>query len=255
MNNQESTSSTTPSSVLRAEHISRTYSDGSVKALDDVSLEILKGQYVAIMGPSGSGKSTLLNLLGALDRPTSGEIYFENQPLSGWKNLDEFRSQKLGFVFQSFYLLPTLTALENVQIPMFEGTLPLPKRIERAKELLDAVGMSHRANHMPLKLSVGERQRVAIARSLANNPALLLADEPTGNLDSRSGAAVLDLFDDLHTKQGVTLVVITHGMEVADRAERIIWIRDGHVLKDGESHEPPEELDSFRARAKRGATA
>jgi putative ABC transport system ATP-binding protein len=108
---------------------------------------------------------------------------------------------------------------------------------------------------MPLKLSVGERQRVAIARSLANNPALLLADEPTGNLDSRSGAAVLDLFDDLHTKQGVTLVVITHGMEVADRAERIIWIRDGHVLKDGESHEPPEELDSFRARAKRGATA
>ena len=220
-----------------------------------MSLDILKGQYAAIMGPSGSGKSTLLNLLGALDRPSSGEIYFENQPLSSWKNLDEFRSQKLGFVFQSFYLLPTLTALENVQIPMFETRVPPAARIERAKELLEAVGMSHRANHLPLKLSVGERQRVAIARALANRPALLLADEPTGNLDSRSGAAVLDLFDDLHQKHGMTLVVITHGMEVADRAERVIWIRDGHVLQDGESHQPPAELDTFRSHSSRGATA
>ena len=238
-------------SLLRAERISRTYSDGSVKALDDVSLEILRGQYLAIMGPSGSGKSTLLNLLGALDRPTSGEIYFENQPLSSWKNLDEFRSKKLGFVFQSFYLLPTLTAVENVQIPMFEGTLPPAARVKKAKELLEAVGMSHRADHLPLKLSVGERQRVAIARSLANDPALLLADEPTGNLDSRSGAAVLDLFDELHRQRGMTVVVITHGMEVADRAERVIWIRDGRILQDGESHEPPIEMDSFRAHAKR----
>lgn len=242
-----------PNSMLRAERVSRTYADGSVTALDDVSLDVLRGQYVAIMGPSGSGKSTLLNLLGALDRPTAGEIYFENQPLSLWSNLDEFRSQKLGFVFQSFYLLPTLTALENVQIPMFEGTLPPAERVSRAKELLEAVGMSHRANHMPLKLSVGERQRVAIARSLANKPALLLADEPTGNLDSRSGAAVLDLFDELHQKHGMTIVVITHGFEVADRAERVIWIRDGHVLQDGESHEPPAELDSIRAPSQRVA--
>ena len=238
-------------SLLRAERISRTYSDGSVKALEDVSLEILRGQYVAIMGPSGSGKSTLLNLLGALDKPTSGEIYFEDQPLSSWKNLDEFRSKKLGFVFQSFYLLPTLTAVENVQIPMFEGTLPPAERVKKAKELLEAVGMSHRADHLPLKLSVGERQRVAIARSLANEPALLLADEPTGNLDSRSGASVLDLFDELHRQRGMTVVVITHGMEVADRAERVIWIRDGRILQDGESHEPPVEMDSFRAHAKR----
>jgi putative ABC transport system ATP-binding protein len=245
MQSQDS-NSPNPNSLLRAERVSRTYSDGSVTALDDVSLDILRGQYVAIMGPSGSGKSTLLNLLGALDRPTSGEIYFENQPLSSWRNLDEFRSQKLGFVFQSFYLLPTLTAVENVQIPMFETTLPATERVKRAHELLDAVGMSHRANHMPLKLSVGERQRVAIARSLANKPSLLLADEPTGNLDSRSGAAVLDLFDELHRQRGMTVVVITHGMEVADRAERVIWIRDGHVLQDGESHEPPVEMDSFR---------
>jgi putative ABC transport system ATP-binding protein len=242
-----------PNSVLRADRISRTYDDGSVTALDAVSLDILRGQYVAIMGPSGSGKSTLLNLLGALDRPTAGEIYFENRPLSQWHDLDGFRSQKLGFVFQSFYLLPTLTALENVQVPMFETSVPRRQRIERAKELLEAVGMSHRMNHLPLKLSVGERQRVAIARSLANHPTLLLADEPTGNLDSRSGAAVLDLFDELHQQHGMTIVVITHGMEVADRAERIIWIRDGHVLQDGESHEPPAELDSFRSHPKRVA--
>lgn len=242
-----------PDSVLRAENVSRTYDDGSVTALDHVSLDIHRGQYVAIMGPSGSGKSTLLNLLGALDRPSSGEIYFENQPLSQWRNLDEFRAHKLGFVFQSFYLLPTLTVLENVQVPMFETALPRRQRVERAKELIEAVGMSHRLNHLPLKLSVGERQRVAIARALANRPALLLADEPTGNLDSRSGSAVLDLFDELHQQHGMTIVVITHGMEVADRAERIIWIRDGHVLQDGESHEPPAELDVFRSHAKRVA--
>ena len=253
MNNNHSSAEPNSNSLLRAEHVSRTYSDGAVKALDDVSLEVLRGQYVAIMGPSGSGKSTLLNLLGALDRPSSGEIYFENRPLSQWKNLDEFRSQKLGFVFQSFYLLPTLTALENVQIPMFETNVPPSRRVSRAKELLDAVSMSHRANQLPLTLSVGERQRVAIARALANDAPLLLADEPTGNLDSRSGAAVLDLFDELHRQRGKTLLVITHGLEVADRAERVIWIRDGRVLQDGESHEPPAEMDSFRTHGKKEA--
>lgn len=216
--------------LLRVEELTRTYDDGEVKALDHVSLEIRRGEYVAIMGPSGSGKSTLLNLLGALDRPTSGEIYFEGVPLSQLKNLDEFRSRKIGFVFQSFYLLPTLTALENVQIPMFEGTLPPAERAAKARKLLESVGMSHRAHHLPNKLSVGERQRVAIARSLANDPSLLLADEPTGNLDSRNGAEVLDLFDHLHRNLGMTLVIITHSNEVAERAERTIWIRDGHVM-------------------------
>ncbi len=216
--------------VLRADHLGRTYSDGAVTALADVSLEIRQGEYVAIMGPSGSGKSTLLNLLGTLDRPTSGELFFEGQPLSRLKDLDGFRSQKIGFVFQSFYLLPTLTAVENVQIPMFETKVPAPKRAERAMELLEGVSMRHRAHHLPMQLSVGERQRVAIARALANDPPLLLADEPTGNLDSRSGNDVLDLFDQLHRERGMTLLVITHSQEVAERAERIIWIRDGRIV-------------------------
>jgi putative ABC transport system ATP-binding protein len=218
-------------SLIRVDRVSRTYPDGGVTALEDVSLEIRRSEYVAIMGPSGSGKSTLLNLLGTLDRPTHGEIYFEDQPLSALRDLDRFRSQKIGFVFQSFYLLPTLTSLENIQIPMFEGPLRAAARARRAAELLASVGMSHRSNHLPMQLSVGERQRVAIARSLANEPQVLLADEPTGNLDSRSGAGVLDLFDQLHRERGMTLIVITHSLEVAERAERIVWIRDGRVVE------------------------
>lgn len=221
--------------LLRVAGVSRTYDDGAVQALSDVSLTVNRGEYIAIVGPSGSGKSTLLNLLGTLDRPTSGEIYFEGQPLSKLPSLDKFRSHTLGFVFQSFYLLPTLTALENVQIPMFEGSLRPRERIERAKELLAVVGLSHRAQHLPGKLSVGERQRVAIARALANRPRLLLADEPTGNLDSAAGAEVLALFDQLQRAQGLTLIVITHGAEVAARAGRIITIRDGRILGNGAS--------------------
>jgi putative ABC transport system ATP-binding protein len=216
--------------LLRAENVGRTYSDGEVTALAGVNAEIRQGEYVAIMGPSGSGKSTLLNLLGTLDRPSSGELYFEGEPLSRLRDLDGFRARKIGFVFQSFYLLPTLTAVENVQIPMFETKLPAGERAKKAKALLESVGMGHRINHLPTQLSVGERQRVAIARSLANDPPLLLADEPTGNLDSRSGNDVLDLFDQLHREHGKTLIVITHSEEVAERAERIIWIRDGRVV-------------------------
>lgn len=219
----------TDTSFVRAEHVSRTFEDGKVLALNDVSLKIQRGAYVAIVGPSGSGKSTLLHLLGALDRPTAGEIYFAGQALSTLKNLDHFRAHTLGFVFQSFYLLPTLTALENVQIPMFEGKLRASQRIERARELLDLVDLSHRLGQLPANLSVGERQRVAIARALANDPQLLLADEPTGNLDSVSGCQILNLFEHLHRTLGVTLIVITHGAEVAARAERTITIRDGRV--------------------------
>jgi putative ABC transport system ATP-binding protein len=218
--------------VLRVDHVSRTYPDGAVTALNDVSLEVRRGEYVAIMGPSGSGKSTLLNLLGTLDRPTAGEIYFEGQPLSKMRDLDGFRSKRIGFVFQSFHLLPTLTSVENVQIPMFEGPLSASARARRAKELLDSVGMGHRMNHLPMQLSVGERQRVAIARSLANEPQFLLADEPTGNLDSHSGADVLELFDVLHRERGMTLIIITHSLEVAERAERIVWIRDGRLSEE-----------------------
>ena len=215
--------------ILDVVNVSRTYDDGAVQALSDVSLTIQRGEYLAIMGPSGSGKSTLLNLLGALDYATSGDVIFEGQSLSSLRDLDRFRAATLGFVFQSFYLLPTLTAVENVQIPMFESSLGRRERAAKAAELLTLVGMSHRANHLPPKLSVGERQRVAIARALANDPKLLLADEPTGNLDTPSGAVVLDLFDRLHRERGLTLVVITHDPQVAARAERTIWIRDGRV--------------------------
>jgi putative ABC transport system ATP-binding protein len=216
--------------LMRAASVSRRYPDGNVVALQNVSLEISRGAYLAIMGPSGSGKSTLLNLLGALDRPSEGEIYFQDQPLSQMRSLDEFRARHVGFVFQSFLLLPTLTALENVQVPMFETPLSPRARAAKAAELLAAVGMSHRAAHLPKNMSVGERQRVAIARALANDPLLLLADEPTGNLDSQSGGAVLDLFDDLHRQRGVTLVVITHSQEVAARAQHILHLRDGQIV-------------------------
>lgn len=216
--------------LLHTERLCKTYADGQVNALVDVSLAIGRGEYVAIMGTSGSGKSTLLNLLGALDQPTSGEVFFERQPLSAIPDLDRFRSRKLGFVFQSFFLLPTLTAVENVQIPMFEGSLSARQRTDRAKELLDLVGMSHRLRHRPAQLSVGERQRIAIARALANDPVLLLADEPTGNLDSKTASDVLDLFAHLHRDRGMTLILVTHGQEVAQRAQRTLRMRDGRIV-------------------------
>ena len=222
--------------LLRIEAVSRQFDEGAVQALRNVSLSIGRGEYLAIMGPSGSGKSTLLNLLGALDRPDQGEIFFEGQSLGRLTDLARFRARSLGFIFQSFHLIPTLTALENVQIPMFAGVLPARQRANKAESLLALVGMSHRGGHLPPKLSVGERQRVAIARSLANDPLLLLADEPTGNLDSAAGAGVLDLFDKLHQQQGLTLVVISHAQDVAARAQRTVWIRDGqvHATRPGE---------------------
>ena len=215
--------------LLQVVDVSRTYENGELRALSDVSLSIARGDYVAIMGPSGSGKSTLLNLLGALDQPTTGDILFEGKSLFGSTDLDHFRATTLGFVFQSFHLIPTLTALENVQIPMFATPLRARQRAAKAAELLTLVGMSHRSGHLPAKLSVGERQRVAIARALANDPKLLLADEPTGNLDSTSGQVVLDLFDRLHRERNLTLVVITHDANVAGRAQRTIRIHDGRL--------------------------
>jgi putative ABC transport system ATP-binding protein len=220
-----------PPAVFRTERLSKLYPDGQVSALVDATLHIGRGQYVAIMGPSGSGKSTLLNLLGALDTPTSGEIFFEEQPLSALRNLDQFRACQLGFIFQSFHLLPTLTAAENVQIPMFEGPLRAAARARRAADLLETVGMSRRAKHLPSQLSVGERQRVAVARALANEPKVLLADEPTGNLDSRNARQILDLFDQLHRGRQMTIVVVTHGRDLAQRAERTIRLRDGRVIE------------------------
>ena len=166
--------------LLRCSGLSKIYADGQVAALSDIDLSIRRGEFVAIMGPSGSGKSTLLQILGLLDTPTSGEFSFENQPTSRMRATDRVRAEKIGFVFQSFHLLPMLTALENVQVPMFEGRLGPRERIAKAAKLLEQAGIGHRAHHLPHTMSVGERQRVAIARSLANDPLLLLADEPTG---------------------------------------------------------------------------
>lgn len=218
--------------LFRTEHLTKLYPDGQVHAVEDVSISVRRGEYLAIMGPSGSGKSTLLNLLGALDKPTSGEVYFDGQPLSKIRNLDHLRVQKFGFVFQSFHLLPILTAVENVQVPMFEGTLSASARVKKAKELLEMVGMGHRCNHLPQKLSVGERQRVAIARSLANDPITLLADEPTGNLDSVSAEGIFELFAHLHHELGMTIVLITHDEEFGRLAQRTIHMQDGRVKSD-----------------------
>jgi len=219
-----------PSPLLRAEGLTKTYPDGEVQALRGVSLDVERNEAVAIMGPSGCGKSTLLNLLGGLDRPTEGEIYFRGTPLSRIDR-DQYRAREIGFIFQSFHVLSTLSAVENVQVPMFETTLDRRQRVERAEALIEQVGLAHRRNHRPMQLSVGERQRVAIARALANEPSLLLADEPTGNLDSRSQNEVLQLLDDLRQRQGLTLIIITHSPEVAAAAQRVIRMRDGRVLE------------------------
>jgi putative ABC transport system ATP-binding protein len=218
--------------LIRTENLSKVYPDGQVNALVSVTLSIAAGEYVAVMGRSGCGKSTLLNHLGGLDRPSGGEVYWEGEPLSQSRDLDRFRARKIGFVFQSFLLLPTLTAAENVQVPMFEGTLRGAARVKRAKELLELVGLGHRVNHVPNKLSVGERQRVAIARALANEPVALLADEPTGNLDSKTAEEVLDLFDKLHRDLKLTFIVVTHSEDLAARARRTVRLQDGRVVQD-----------------------
>ena len=216
--------------LLEATDLRKTYPDGLVRALDGVSLGVDPGEWVAILGPSGCGKSTLLHLLGGLDRPDSGEIRFAGRSLSEF-DPDEYRARHVGFVFQSFHLVPTLSALENVQVPMFETKLPRKQRAERADALLAEVGLTPRRHARPSRMSVGERQRTAIARALANEPTLLLADEPTGNLDSRMEAEVLQVLDRVRTDRGLTLVMVTHSAEVAESADRSIRLRDGRLAE------------------------
>lgn len=218
--------------IVELKQVCKTYRDGNVQALRSVDLSIRDCEFVSIMGPSGCGKSTLLNMLGALDRPTTGSIKFNGEALNSKTNLDSLRSKQIGFVFQSFYLLPNLSALENVQLPMFEGELALPERVQRAGELLGLVGLESRMDHLPNQLSIGQRQRVAIARALANSPRIVLADEPTGSLDSQNGQEVMELFQSLNQQQETALVVVTHDENVALHGKRLVRMLDGEVLED-----------------------
>jgi len=214
---------------LEVRNLCKSYDDGRIEALRGVDLSITEGEYVAISGPSGSGKSTLLQLLGGLDTATSGEVLFENAVLGSAVNLDDYRARQVGFIFQAFYLLPTLTAIENVQVPMLALDLLPGNRAQRAEALLRDMGMEHRLNQYPNQLSAGERQRVAIARALANAPSILLADEPTGNLDSANSARIMEILVGIQKQRGMTLVIITHENEIACCAPRHIRIRDGRI--------------------------
>jgi len=218
--------------VVSLQQVTKIYPDGNVQALAGVTLDLPEQAFVSVMGPSGSGKSTLLNLIGGLDLPTSGRVLFRGQSLATHQQLDKLRSQTIGFVFQTFHLLPNLTARENVQLPMFGDGRSDAQRESSAAELLALVGMADRQQHLPGQLSIGQRQRVAIARALANQPALLLADEPTGSLDSASGTAVMDLLSRLHCELGMALVVVTHDEAVASRADRTLHMLDGRVVGD-----------------------
>lgn len=219
--------------VIETHDLTKIYGDGTeVRALDGVNLVVREGEFLAVMGPSGSGKSTLLHLVGALDRPTSGQVIVEGQDLAQVRDLDRFRSQTVGFVFQLHNLIPTLTARENVEVPMHEGRLGRRARRKRAEELLALVGLTQRANFLPNQLSGGERQRVATIRALANNPAIILADEPTGSLDSISGAEVMATLRHLNEMQGTTIIVVTHDPKVARATDRRITLHDGRIVDD-----------------------
>jgi putative ABC transport system ATP-binding protein len=221
--------------MIELTDISKTYHMGAVDitVLTVISLSIKQGELIAIMGPSGSGKSTLMNIVGCLDRPSTGRYHFEKREISTLTDdeLAAVRNRKIGFVFQTFNLLPRFSALKNVEIPLIYSGVPSRLRHEHALPLLERVGLADRVQHKPSELSGGQQQRVAIARALVNNPPLLLADEPTGNLDSRSGEDILNILTDLN-QQGVTVVIVTHDKDVATRCKRIIALKDGRIVSD-----------------------
>ncbi|MDM9381561.1 ABC transporter ATP-binding protein [Chlorogloeopsis sp. ULAP01] len=233
--------------IIRLENIFKIYGSGEteVKALNDVSLLINQGEYCSIMGASGSGKSTAMNIIGCLDRPTSGHYYLDNVDVAQMDDSDlaHIRNKKIGFVFQQFHLLPQLTALENVMLPMVYAGVKASERNDRATEALKRVGLEKRLHNKPTQLSGGQQQRVAIARAIVNNPVLLLADEPTGALDSRTTQEVLNIFGELNAT-GITVVMVTHEPDVACQTQRIIWFRDGEVIH---SHLTPADLSQMAA--------
>ena len=222
-------------------NLTRVYGDGEeIRALDGVSMRINQGELVTVMGPSGSGKSTLLNMIGALDRPSAGSVWVNGEDLSKVRNLDSFRAQTVGFVFQLHNLIPTLTARENVEVPMM-GQVNMNERRRRSKELLALVGLPDRMRHLPNQLSGGQRQRVAVARALANNPPLVLADEPTGSLDTEAGRALMGLLQEINRSQGTTFIVVTHDPAVARQTNRVLVMEDGKITREDVIGSPIEE--------------
>ena len=234
--------------VVEVKDLLKVYGDGhKIHALDNVSFTVRAGEFVSVMGPSGSGKSTLLNMLGALDKPTSGQVIINGQNMSRLRDVDTFRARTVGFVFQLHNLIPTLSSVENVEVPMQGQGLSPAQRRQRADELLTLVGLGDRLHHVPGQLSGGQRQKVAIARALANQPAILLADEPTGNLDSQSGDEVMSLLEDLHSQHGMTIFVVTHDMSIARRTHRVLVMKDGRIIREDLVGKPFEEdLKMFR---------
>ncbi|HHZ20782.1 MAG TPA: ABC transporter ATP-binding protein [Firmicutes bacterium] len=221
--------------MIRLEQISKVYRNGDneVWAIKNVNLRIAAGEFVAVMGPSGSGKSTTMGIMGLLDRASSGHYFLNGRDVTTYSDaeLAKIRNLELAFIFQSFHLLPKLTALENVELPLIYRGLPIKERRARAKEALEKVGLAARISHRPKELSGGQQQRVAIARALAGDPRIILADEPTGNLDSKSGREIMTLFEDLN-RQGITIVLVTHEEEIAHYARRIIRFMDGEIISD-----------------------
>lgn len=221
--------------VIELKDIMKTYimGDSIVHALDHVNVQIARGEFTSIMGPSGSGKSTMMNILGCLDRPTSGEYYLEGKEIAGYDDdeLAHTRNAKIGFVFQNFNLLPKLTAQENVALPLIYAGVNIKERMERAKQALEDVGLGQRLEHKPTEMSGGQRQRVAIARALINNPAIIMADEPTGNLDTKSSYEIMDIFKKLNDS-GKTVVMVTHEPDIAEQTKRILVMRDGKIVSD-----------------------
>ncbi len=219
--------------ILRADNVFKSYRLGVVRvpALRGASISVERGDFVAIMGPSGSGKTTLMNVLGLLDRPDEGEVYVEGRPTSRLSDdeLSLLRLRSIGFVFQQYNLIPVLTALENVEVPMILAGCERKKRLRRAMRLLEAVGIPDMADHRPMEMSGGQQQRVAIARALANEPSIILADEPTGNLDTEASRDIINLMKGMNEERGITFVVVTHDLEIARRAEKIFKIRDGRL--------------------------
>lgn len=215
--------------IIEIQNLKKSFDDGKIKALNGLNLEIRKGEFVSIMGPSGSGKSTLLNMIGALDVADGGTIRVAGIDLTQNKDLNEFRSKEIGFVFQMHNLIPNLTVQENVEIPMYESDMSTRKMKDRALKLLKSVNLEDKSDQIPTRLSGGERQRVAIARALVNRPSIILADEPTGSLDSKTGDVILKLLRELHEKENVTLVMVTHEPYVGEMAERSINVLDGKI--------------------------